>query len=273
MKAKQEAAGGLVHTRLFGVVAPHLGWTPPIRYLLRRERVLKLARGLPRGKLVEVGCGAGALLQDLSLSGFEATGVETSSRAREVARAISESLAGPEVIADAPGRGWQGQWDVVCAFDVLEHIEDEDHALAQWTSWLKPGGHLLISVPAHRSRWGAGDEWAGHFRRYDWVDLEGLLQAHGLSIEHLECYGFPVANLTEWAGQNTYRRLMAERTSAASKAQATAESGIERRDAGRVFRMVDSLPGRAVLRLALAAQAIAAGTNWGSGYLALARRT
>lgn len=273
MSASQEPlAAGVFHSALFGVVAPTLGWTPPVRYLLRRERVLKLARGLPRGRLVEVGCGAGALLHDFCRLGFEGMGLETSDRARDVARAVSDTVDGPLVVAGVPGRDWEGQLDLVCAFDVLEHIEDDDEALAEWVSWLRPGGRLLVSVPAHRARWGAGDEWAGHFRRYDRVDLEAVLRGRGLHIEHLECYGFPLANLTEWAGQPTYRRLVAERSGASSKAEATAESGIERRDAGRLFRLANTLPGRAALKLAFAAQAVTAETDWGSGYLAQARK-
>lgn len=271
MSASSDAgATELVHTKLLGVVAPSLGWAPPLRYLMRRDRVLGLARGLPRGRLVEVGCGAGALLQDLAMLGFDAAGVETSQRARSMAEAMSKYFAGPSVVGAVPN--WKGQLDVVCAFDVLEHIEDDDQALAEWVSWLKPGGRLLISVPAHRKRWGPGDEWAGHFRRYDRVDLVDLLRQRELQIEHLECYGFPLANLTERIGQATYQRLMAERSEGASKAEATAESGIERRDVGRLFRLIDSLPGRFALRLALAAQAITTRTDWGSGYLVQAKR-
>jgi SAM-dependent methyltransferase len=189
-----------------------------------------------------------------------------------MARSIAATMGGRQTLVDAPDPAWKGSKDLVCAFDVLEHIEDDHAALRTWMDWLKPTGRLCISVPAHRHRWGAGDEWAGHWRRYDRSDLVGLLKSHGLVIEHLECYGFPLANLTEWAGGRAYRRLMRERGGATSMVRATANSGIDRSDYLRLFRWIDSPFGRFALRAALVMQAITNRVNWGSGYLVLARR-
>src|SRR3546814_13621988 len=66
---------------------------------------------------------------------------------------------------------WQSTFNMVCAFDVLEHIEDDRLAIQEWIRWLAPNGKMILSVPAHRSRWGAGDVWAGHYRRYDRNDV------------------------------------------------------------------------------------------------------
>ena len=257
---------------LFGVVAPAIGWVPPLRFLLRRARILRLLAPLGPGKLVEVGCGAGALLHELAAMNTEAVGLETSTRARTTACAIAGLAGGKQRITEQPDADWQGSRDLVCAFDVLEHIEDQHGAVSAWTEWLKPGGRMCISVPAHRSRWSAGDEWAGHWRRYDRQDLVQVMQAHGLVIEHLECYGFPLANLTEWQGNKTYKRLLQERGDAQSKAHATEESGVERGYYLRLFQIIDTLPGRFALRVALAMQSLTASTNWGSGYLVLARK-
>src|SRR3546814_16202134 len=73
---------------------------------------------------------------------------------------------------------------------------------------LAPNGKMILSVPAHRSRWGAGDVWAGHYRRYDRNDVEQLLVSCGMEVEHLECYGFPLANATELLGNIAYRRMI-----------------------------------------------------------------
>ena len=51
-----------VYSRMTGAVVPEMGWVPPFRYLLRRSRILSLLRTVPRGALLEIGCGAGALL-------------------------------------------------------------------------------------------------------------------------------------------------------------------------------------------------------------------
>src|SRR5688572_255286 len=69
----------------YGRVAPELGWVPAPRYLLRRHRALNLLKGLPRGRVLEVGCGAGALLNDLAGLGYDCTALESSSEARRVA--------------------------------------------------------------------------------------------------------------------------------------------------------------------------------------------
>jgi SAM-dependent methyltransferase len=266
-------ADALVRSEAFGPVAPSLGWAPPLRYLLRRDRVLRLVRALPAGDCLEVGCGAGALIDELAHAGWRALGVESSARALSVARALREASGGGQRLADALDPDASERWDLVCALDVLEHIEDDAAAVRDWVARLRPGGHLLLSVPAHPSRWSAGDEWAGHFRRYARGPLLALLEGSGLAPVHVECYGFPLANLSEALGAPVYRRMMRQRDRATTKAEATADSGVERRAAARLFRWLSSPPGRLGLWAALRMQAATAGRDWGSGYLVLARRS
>lgn len=262
----------LNESRLFGVVATGIGWVPPVRYLLRRARILRLLAKTSPGSLVEVGCGAGALLHELARRHLQAFGLETSPRARAMATEIARIGGGKQVILSEQPPEWGHGHDLVCSFDVLEHIEDDDEVIGLWSSWLKPGGRLCVSVPAHRRRWGAGDEWAGHWRRYDRRDLEQVLERHGLVIEYFECYGFPLANLTEWWGDRFYRRLLKQRGDTHSRAEATASSGIDRSEYLRAFGKMNSLPGRLGLRIAMWLQAATRGTDWGSGYLVLARK-
>ncbi|MEO6102830.1 MAG: class I SAM-dependent methyltransferase [Pseudoxanthomonas sp.] len=257
---------------LFGVVAPEVGWAPPIRFLLRRARVLRLLYGRTQGNIIEVGCGAGALLHELALPSKDAIGLETSPRALAIARKIAVLAEGKQRISNQPDATLAGTRDLVCAFDVLEHIEDDHAALKEWVGWLAPDGMVCVSVPAHRNRWGAGDEWAGHWRRYDRGDLVHLLESSGLVVEQFECYGFPLANFTEWWGNRTYRRLLQQRGKSVSMEQATSESGVERSDYLRLFRRMDTPLGRTALRAALWMQSLTRNTDWGSGYLVLARR-
>jgi len=259
------------YSSLLGISAPELGWTPPIRYLLRRARILALAKKLPNGNLLEIGCGAGTLLCDFSRLGFKATGLETSEHALAMAREIAALDGGQHQIASEAQDSWTSTFDVVCAFDVLEHIENDAAAIDKWTTWAASGGTLLLSVPAHQQRWGAGDIWAGHWRRYERSTLVNLLESHGLSITHLECYGFPLANLTEWVGESTYQKMLDERGSF-SKQMATDSSGIDRRSYSRLSRIIASGPGRLAMRAAMAAQVAAQNTDLGSGYLIAARK-
>lgn len=257
---------------LFGVMAPELGWVPSPRFLLRRDRILRLLSGPSLGNLVEVGCGSGSILHELALRSEDAVGIETSSRARALAASIACSGRGKQRIVEAPDSEWRRDRNLVCAFDVLEHIEHDDAAIAEWSSWLTKAGALCISVPAHQERWGAGDEWAGHWRRYDKSRLESLLAANGFSIEHIECYGFPLGNLTEWYGERFYRRELLQRNGGVSKAEATGESGVDRNYYVKKFAWLDSRLGRMAFRLANAMQRLASRTDWGTGYLVLARK-
>lgn len=256
----------------FGLVAPAEGWVPPLRYLLRRARSLSILRYATPTKLLEVGCGAGALLADLSLRGFDCTGLEPSPRAALLAKRLASVSGTKYEIVTEPDDAWRASFSVVCAFDVLEHIQDDHAALAQWCGWLRHGGKLLLSVPAHSHRWGPGDVWAGHYRRYDREPLLRLLSSQALKIEHVECYGFPLANLTEWIGKRAYRRLLAERDANVSPEDASADSGIERDAYVRHFCKIDSVAGRLALRANLLLQRMALGTNLGSGYLVLATK-
>ncbi|MBO9881572.1 class I SAM-dependent methyltransferase [Xanthomonas sp. D-109] len=261
----------MIYSTSLGIFAPEAGWTPPIRYLLRRARVLEIAKRLPRGHLLEVGCGAGALLCDFDRIGFQTTGLESSESALAVARTIAALDQERHTIEESAGDSWAEKFAVVCAFDVLEHIEHDGAALEEWKGWLAPGGTMVLSVPAHPQRWGAGDEWAGHWRRYDRDSLARLLESQQLDCVHFECYGFPVANLTEWIGEFSYRRMIEERGDL-SKLAATHASGIDRRDYSRLATLISSLPGRLGLRTAMAMQSLARNTDWGSGYLIAARK-
>lgn len=256
----------------FGVLAPDLGWVPPLRYLLRRRRVLALLKNMSCQSLLEIGCGAGALLVDLSRKGFHCVGLETSPLALEMATNISSASGVGHDVLSCPDANWGDTFDTVCAFDVLEHIDDDVTALSNWISWIKPGGSILLSVPAHSSRFGAGDVWAGHYRRYDRESLLQLVVDQGMRIHHVECYGFPLANLTEILGERTYRKLIKQRGETVDKNAASAESGIERSVYMKQFHLINSIPGKLALHLCFFAQWLMRHTNFGSGYLVLATK-
>jgi len=86
-------------------------------------------------------------------------------------------------------------FDVVAALDVLEHISDDHEALAEWQRLLKPGGKLLITVPAYQWLWSEHDESLHHFRRYTAASLHRLLNRAGFNIvkrTYAICFSFPL---------------------------------------------------------------------------------
>lgn len=260
---------------LFGWLPPDRSWVPSVRYLLRRARVLDLLASRTPGRLLEIGCGAGSLLVELAARGHDCIGLETSDAARRLARHSLDQAPGHDIAVEpAASASWETRFSSLVALDVLEHIEDDLAALKQWAGWLEPGGTLLVSVPAHTRRWGAGDVWAGHFRRYDRAPLLEVTRAAGLLVEHVECYGFPYANLTEWLGERHYRIALAMRAEQgeAEREHGNAHSGIERSAYQRAFAAMSSSFGRIALRAGLFLQRRALRTDWGSGYIVVARK-
>lgn len=263
----------VTHHPVLGAALPDLGWVPAPRYLMRRDRILRMMRAMPRGQLLEIGCGPGALLDDLIRIGHTCQAMETSSSARALAEVLLHHHEGVQVHA-APSDTWHGRFDYVLAFEVLEHIEDDRSALATWASWLKPRGHLVISVPAHQRRWGATDVWAGHYRRYEQAQLTSLLQNSGFQIRQMECYGFPLSNIMEPLRNRLHQRAMRrERTSAEDKAGNTGRSGIDRPVESRLYPLEASFLGVALLKLNFALQDLFVRTELGTGYLVLAQKS
>jgi SAM-dependent methyltransferase len=262
---------------IYGVALPDLGWVPAPSYLLRRDRILRILSALPAGSALEIGCGAGALIDDLVHRGFQCQAIETSPDACSLARVLHRNNPGTQIHSEPPS-GWRETFDYVLAFEVLEHIEHDREALLQWRGWLKMKGCLLISVPAHRRRWSASDVWAGHYRRYEREDLVNLLQQGGFQMLAIECYGFPLANVMEpiraWLHRRVLKREGQNRvgTSAQQHQINTQRSGIQRGFEARLYPFQTSFVGTALMRLCFALQSLFVGTDFGPGYLVVARK-
>ena len=81
------------------------------------------------------------------------------------------------------------EFKLVCAFDVIEHVEDDRRVFGEVRRVLQEGGTFIFSVPVHVRLWTKFDEFVGHVRRYDPADLATLLAAHDLVIERSAPYG------------------------------------------------------------------------------------
>lgn len=82
-----------------------------------------------------------------------------------------------------------GAFDLVCALDIIEHVEDDETALAELARVARAGGMLLISTPLHPLLWNAFDDFVGHKRRYEPPDLLAKLAQHGLAVERSAPFG------------------------------------------------------------------------------------
>ena len=82
-----------------------------------------------------------------------------------------------------------GAFDLVCAFDIVEHVDDEDGAWSELSRVSGPDAVLLLSVPLHPSHWTAFDDFVGHRRRYEPQRLAAKLMEHGFAVEQSAVYG------------------------------------------------------------------------------------
>jgi SAM-dependent methyltransferase len=80
-------------------------------------------------------------------------------------------------------------FDLVCALDIVEHVDDEDGALSEISRVTKRGAVLLLSVPLHPTRWTSFDDFVGHRRRYEPERLSRKLREHHLVVERSAVFG------------------------------------------------------------------------------------
>lgn len=80
-------------------------------------------------------------------------------------------------------------FDLVCAFDIIEHVDDDEGALSEVSRTVKPGGAVLVSMPLHPEFWTSFDELVGHKRRYEPRELLSKLARHQLTVERSAAYG------------------------------------------------------------------------------------
>jgi SAM-dependent methyltransferase/glycosyltransferase involved in cell wall biosynthesis len=184
-----------------------------------------LQRILPAGvtDVLEVGCGQGSLGARLTQR-YRYVGVEPDQTSWAVARRRVSAMGSGEVRNVAFAALGDERFDMVCAFEVLEHIEDDATTLKEWATRLRPGGWLLLSVPAHQRRYAKADEMAGHFRRYDPAAMTALLTRCGFTDIQIRQYGFPLGFLLETARNQIARRRLAA-SAGQSLAERTAGSG------------------------------------------------
>lgn len=150
-------------------------------YQERRAIIARQLRRLgPPGQAVEIGAAGGGNCLVLRAHGWQALAVEYLEAGARIARDRGVAALRADARAlPVPS----GSCDLVLAFDVLEHIEEDYAAAAEMRRVLAPGGTGLVSVPCDMALWSAHDVASGHYRRYDRAGLTALLSTAGLVVE------------------------------------------------------------------------------------------
>lgn len=166
-------------------------------FLGRRRLVLQeIARhaGANPGRIIDIGCGTGGMLPHLRTFG-DSVGLDSADEAQTACRRRGVPFV----------RGWgaqlpfhDGAFDVVTALDVIEHVPDDAGILGEMRRVLRPGGLLLLTVPAYQFLWSQHDVFNHHMRRYRRSGLQRLVEASDFEIVKLSYYNtllFPAAML------------------------------------------------------------------------------
>jgi len=202
-------------------------WIAMPRYKLRRVLVKKiLQRESLKGKTcLEIGYGAGDMLSMYAHMGLRVDGYDFSPMAYQIAqKKISDNIKLFQTESDIK----KNAYDYLMAFEVLEHIQDDKAALKKFRSYLRSNGKILLSMPAHMSKWGANDECTGHYRRYDRKELSIKLISAELKPLFIWNYGYPLTLLLDPMLHKTHDRYMESKTQR-SREELSRESGVKRK--------------------------------------------
>lgn len=158
-----------------------------------------------RGQILEIGSGIGNISRFLLTDGYRVTLSDIESSYIET---LSDSFRGSDnldeiILFDFEEKeinkkhsGMIGKYDTIVALNVLEHIEDHEQAVENCRQMLRPGGKLVMLVPAFESLYNEFDKAVGHNRRYSLKNLKEVMSIPGLNIIHTQY--FNVAGIVGW---------------------------------------------------------------------------
>ena len=174
-------------------------------HLFRERLLLRLFRRmLPRGRVLDAGCGSGSLAQDLCRAGYQVTAFEYSPEfsifvhQNILRHGLKDRLnvyrGSATALACADGR-----FDGLVCGEVLEHLPPElggdEAAVREFQRVLKPGAPCVVSVPLNPALWDHSDVWAGHVKRYTRDQFVSLFARCGFRVEQVRVWGFPLGRI------------------------------------------------------------------------------
>jgi len=153
-------------------------------FCARNELIVWALRqyGKKASSFMEIGCGTGFVLQGIANAFPDMRLVGSEIYPEGLAFAANRITKGEFMQMDAKEIPFIDEFDVVGAFDVIEHIDDDETVLKQICLALKPQGLLLLTVPQHKWLWSVVDDYACHVRRYNVQELHIKVELAGFNI-------------------------------------------------------------------------------------------
>lgn len=138
-----------------------------------------------KARILEIGGGTGFVAQQLIKLGFSVEMADIHFNGLKFAQEKGIEKLYQFDLYNPP---FQEEFDVICLFDVLEHQKDDKHAMECLKKMLKPGGKILLTVPAHQWLWNRDDRINGHHCRYTKKALRDLCQSCDMIANHIEYF-------------------------------------------------------------------------------------
>jgi SAM-dependent methyltransferase len=164
-------------------VDEHHWWYRGRRRIIRSE--LDQLPLPPGARVLDAGCGSGRTLEELTDYG-DVAGIELNPDAAELARTrgVGEVLVGR--LEEMP---WaEDTFDLITCLDVIEHTPDDRLTLAELRRVCKPGGFMLVTVPAYQALWSLHDEANHHYRRYSRRSLRAAAAGSGWTVRRMSSF-------------------------------------------------------------------------------------
>ncbi len=242
-------------------------WIPMPRYKLRKHLIRKILQteSIENRTCLEIGYGAGDMLLMYAKMGLKVDGYDFSPIAYQYAKTrITKNIRLFEHEDDIQ----ENFYDYLFAFEVIEHIQEDEKALQRFGNYLKVNGRIILSVPSHMSKWGNNDICTGHYRRYEKNELKKKLYATNFNFIYLWNYGFPVCLALDMMLHRSCKKNL-EVNRKTQREELSKVSGVKRKKT--IFNQLVSSD--VVLFPFYVLQSFFLNRDLGSGYLVLAEKS
>jgi len=163
--------------RLGHHVARHPWWLARARLV---SRLIDRELGPGPHQVLDVGCGWGVTLDHLERAGHHVAGMDIGRSGLNKLEKPGRRLILGDIESGPVPESAKGRYDAVLALDVLEHLNDDAGALRNLANLVRPGGLVILTVPARPDLWSEFDEIQGHKRRYTRQEFQGKIEKSGL---------------------------------------------------------------------------------------------